>query len=245
MGLPDSISACLFDLDGVLTSTEVLHRKAWKRTFDDFLRERDGSEFAPFTDSDYLTYVDGKPRANGVRAFLASRDISLPDGNNDTDTIGAHTVAALAARKNNLFRAVIDQEGVNPYPGSLRYLSAAYDAGLKIAVVTSSANGKTVLDAAGLTRYVHMCIDGLVIREHGLRGKPAPDSYLAAADALSVTPTQAAVFEDAIAGVEAGQAGGFGLVVGIDRHGHPDTLHAHGADIVVTDLEELMMPQNS
>ncbi|NLG54200.1 MAG: beta-phosphoglucomutase family hydrolase [Rhodococcus sp.] len=244
MGLPDSISACLFDLDGVLTSTEVLHRKAWKRTFDDFLRNRDGSGFTPFTDADYLTYVDGKPRDDGTRSFLASRGITLPEGDVEdpfSSGASANTVHSLGARKNNLLLSVIEQEGVNPYPGSLRYLSAVYDAGLKVAVVTSSANGKAVLDAAGLTRYVHVRIDGLVIREHGLRGKPAPDSYLAAADALAVAPSQAAVFEDAIAGVEAGEAGGFGLVVGIDRHGQADALRTHGADVVVHDLEELMV----
>ncbi|SDI01939.1 haloacid dehalogenase superfamily, subfamily IA, variant 3 with third motif having DD or ED/beta-phosphoglucomutase family hydrolase [Rhodococcus triatomae] len=241
IGLPDSISACLFDLDGVLTSTEVLHRKAWKRTFDDFLRTREGTHFAPFTDADYLSYVDGKPRADGVRSFLSSRGITLPEGGHN-DPHGAETVNGLGNRKNNLLLAVIDQEGVSPYPGSVRYLSAVYEAGLKIGVVTSSANGKAVLDAAGLSRYVHVRIDGVVIRDRGLRGKPAPDSYLAAAEALAVSPSGAAVFEDAISGVEAGRAGSFGLVVGVDRVGQASALRTHGADVVVSDLEELMTP---
>nr|WP_206038028.1 beta-phosphoglucomutase family hydrolase [Rhodococcus sp. HNM0569] len=239
--MPDSIEACLFDLDGVLTATAVLHRKAWKRTFDDFLRDRAGDGFAPFTDDDYFTYVDGKPRADGVRSFLASRGITLPEGEPD-DSPRTETVYGVGNRKNNLLLAVIEQEGVSPYPGAQRYLAAAYDAGLKIGVVTSSANGKAVLDGAGLRRYVHVVIDGNVIRERGLAGKPAPDSYLAGAEALHVQPRAAAVFEDATSGVAAGHAGGFGLVVGVDRVGQADALREHGADVVVSDPVDLLDP---
>ncbi|MFD4369701.1 HAD family hydrolase [Rhodococcus sp. NPDC058521] len=239
MGLPGNISACLFDLDGVLTGTAVLHRKAWKQTFDDFLRRRDGEGFAPFTDEDYLDYVDGRPRADGVRAFLRSRKIALPDGSAD-DPPSDDTVNGVGNRKNELLLKVIEKEGVSPYPGSVKYIQAAYEHGLKIAVVTSSANGKSVLDAADLSRYVHIRIDGVVITDRGLRGKPAPDSFLAGAEALAVPPEDAAVFEDALSGVEAGRAGKFGYVVGVDRVNHGDALREHGADIVVTDLADLL-----
>ncbi|NLE82173.1 MAG: beta-phosphoglucomutase family hydrolase [Rhodococcus sp.] len=239
MGLPGNISACLFDLDGVLTGTAVLHKKAWKQTFDGFLAERDGEDFEPFTDSDYQNYVDGRPRADGVRTFLESRRIALPEGAPD-DPPTAETINGVGNRKNELLLKVIDQEGVDPYPGSVHYIKTAYDQGFKIAVVTSSANGKAVLEAADLTRYVHIRIDGVVITDRGLRGKPAPDSFLAAAEALAVRPNDAAVFEDALSGVEAGRAGKFGYVVGVDRVGQADALREHGADIVVTDLENLM-----
>ncbi|TQC50526.1 beta-phosphoglucomutase family hydrolase [Rhodococcus sp. WS4] len=239
MGLPDAISACLFDLDGVLTGTAVLHRKAWKRTFDEFLKHREGPNFREFTDEDYYDYVDGRPRADGVRTFLASRNITLPEGTPD-DPPSAETVNGVGNRKNRLLLKIIEEEGVSPYPGSVRYISAAYDAGLKIAVVTSSANGKSVLDAADLSRYVHVRIDGVVIREQSLRGKPAPDSFLAAARALNVHPDQAAVFEDALSGVEAGRAGEFGYVVGVNRGDQAAALREHGADVVVNDLAELL-----
>lgn len=239
MGLPDAISACLFDLDGVLTGTAVLHRKAWKRTFDDFLKHREGTRFRPFTDQDYYDYVDGRPRADGVRTFLTSRGITLPDGS-PQDPAAAETVWGVGNRKNALLLSVIEEEGVSPYPGSVRYIKAAYEAGMKIAVVTSSANGKAVLDAADLSRYVHVRIDGVVIAQHGLRGKPAPDSFLAAARALNVEPDHAAVFEDALSGVEAGRAGRFGYVVGVDRTDQGDALRSHGADVVVTDLAEFL-----
>ncbi|QHE71055.1 Beta-phosphoglucomutase [Rhodococcus sp. WAY2] len=239
MGLPDAISACLFDLDGVLTGTAVLHRKAWKRTFDEFLKHREGPNFRPFTDQDYYDYVDGRPRADGVRTFLASRAITLPEGLPD-DPAGAETVNGVGNTKNVRLLRVIDEEGVSPYPGSVRYIKSAYDAGLKIAVVTSSANGKQVLDAADLSRYVHVRIDGVVIRDQELRGKPAPDSFLAAARALNVHPDQAAVFEDALSGVEAGRAGEFGFVVGVNRNDQAEALREHGADVVVNDLAELL-----
>ncbi|HEY2063427.1 HAD family hydrolase [Amycolatopsis sp. NBC_01480] len=239
IGLPDTITACLFDLDGVLTGTAVLHREAWKRTFDEYLRTRDGESFREFTDQDYASFVDGRPRADGVREFLRSRGIELPEGTPD-DAVDAPTVNGIGNRKNELVLKIIEERGVNPYPGSVRYLEKARDAGLRIAVVTSSANGAKVLDAADLTKFVEARVDGLVIRRDGLKGKPAPDSFLAGAKALGVTPEHAAVFEDAQSGVQAGKAGGFGFVVGVNRADQADELRAHGADIVVDDLGDLL-----
>jgi beta-phosphoglucomutase family hydrolase len=239
IGLPEGISVCLFDLDGVLTGTAALHREAWKQTFDEFLRKRYGTDFRPFTDEDYAQYVDGRPRADGVREFLASRRITLPEGESD-DGPDAETVNGIGNRKNELVLRLIDERGVSPYPGSVRFLEAAQKAGLAIAVVTSSANGAAVLEAANLTRFVQARIDGVVIKRDNLRGKPAPDSFLAGARALGATPQQAAVFEDAIAGVEAGKAGNFGYVVGVNRANQAEALLAHGADIVVNDLAELL-----
>jgi beta-phosphoglucomutase family hydrolase len=239
IGLPDHVTACLFDLDGVLTGTAELHKAAWKETFDAFLRARDGAEFEPFTDSDYNTYVDGRPRFDGVRAFIASRDIALPDGSPD-DPPSDETVGGVGNRKNARIQQIIAERGVNPYPGSIRYLEAARDAGIRIAVVTSSANGEAVLDAADMSRFVEARIDGVVIAERNMKGKPAPDSFLAGAEALGVDKANAAVFEDALSGVQAGRTGGFGYVVGVDRVGQADALRAHGADVVVTDLAELL-----
>lgn len=239
IGLPDDVSACLFDLDGVLTGTAELHKEAWKQTFDSFLRERDGSGYHGFTDHDYAEYVDGRPRLDGVRGFLSSRRISLPEGDPDGD-VTDHTVQGLAAKKNELVLRLIEQRGVDPYPGSVRYLEAARRAGFRIAVVTSSANAVAVLDAANLTRFAQARVDGVTIARDKLRGKPAPDSFLAAARALDVSPAQAAVFEDALAGVAAGKAGGFGYVVGVDRENQAGELRAHGADVVVRDLAELL-----
>jgi beta-phosphoglucomutase family hydrolase len=238
-GLPETITACLFDLDGVLTGTAVLHSQAWKRTFDEFLRARDGADFREFTDLDYATYVDGRPRADGVREFLRSRGIELPEGTPD-DAPDAPTVNGVGNRKNELVLKIIEERGVNPYPGSIRYLEAVKAAGLRIAVVTSSANGAKVLDAGDLTKYVEARVDGLTIREQHLKGKPAPDSFLAGAAALGVEPAHAAVFEDAQSGVQAGKAGGFGYVVGVNRANQADQLRAHGADIVVDDLADLL-----
>lgn len=239
LGLPDVIRACLFDLDGVLTSTTPLHRSAWKRTFDAFLRDREGEQFAEFTDRDYIAHVDGRPRYDGVREFLASRDITLPEGEAD-DPAAANTVHGLGNRKNELLAEVIEAEGVSPYPGSVRYLEAVAAAGHGIAVVTSSANAAAVLEATGLTRFVQARIDGEVIVREGLAGKPSPDSFLAGARALDVEPAAAAVFEDALAGVAAGRTGGFGYVVGVDRAGQAEALRDYGADIVVGDLAELL-----
>ena len=239
LGLPDGITACLFDLDGVLTSTATLHRAAWKETFDALLRERSGAGFAEFTEQDYLAHVDGRPRYDGVREFLTSRGIALPEGQPD-DFPDTPTVHGVGNRKNALLQDVIDREGVAPYPGSVRYLQAAADAGVAIGVVTSSANAAAVLEAAGLATFVQTRIDGVMIQRDGLRGKPAPDSFLAGARALGVEPPAAAVFEDALAGVEAGRAGGFGHVVGVDRAGQAAALRVHGADVVVADLAELL-----
>ncbi|UOZ06158.1 HAD family phosphatase [Amycolatopsis sp. WQ 127309] len=238
-GLPETITACLFDLDGVLTGTAVLHREAWKRTFDEYLRARDGAGFQEFTDKDYATYVDGRPRADGVREFLKSRGIELPEGDPD-DAVDAPTVNGVGNRKNELVLKIIDERGVSPYPGSIRYLEAVKAAGLRIAVVTSSANGAKVLDAGDLSKYIEARVDGLTIREQHLKGKPAPDSFLAGAEALGVEPEHAAVFEDAQSGVQAGKAGGFGYVVGVNRADQAEELRAHGADVVVDDLAELL-----
>jgi beta-phosphoglucomutase family hydrolase len=237
--VPEGITACLFDLDGVLTSTAAEHMAAWKQTFDAFLRAREGEEFQPFTETDYLRYVDGRPRADGVRQFLASRGITLPAGDRD-DPPTVDTVSGLGNRKNDLLLKIIQERGVQPYPGSVRYLEMVTGAGLPVGVVTSSENGASVLDAANLSRFVTARIDGQVINRERLRGKPAPDSFLAGAKALGVDPAQAAVYEDALAGVQAGRAGGFGWVVGVDRTHQADELRAHGADIVVSDLADIL-----
>lgn len=239
LGLPDTIRACLFDLDGVLTQTAKVHQAAWKRTFDDLLRARGGDGFAEFTPADYNEYVDGKPRRDGVRDFLRSRDIDLPEGD-PGDPPDAETIAGVGNRKNELLLAEIEEHGVEAYEGSLRYAAAVRDAGLKAAVVTASANGERVAAAAGFAEFVQARIDGVVAAERGLKGKPAPDSFLAGAEALGVLPAEAAVFEDALAGVAAGRAGNFGFVVGVDRVGQADGLRARGADIVVTDLDQLL-----
>jgi beta-phosphoglucomutase family hydrolase len=233
LGLPDEVTACLFDLDGVLTDTAAVHNKAWTEMFDGFLKQRGQAPFDP--DADYPRYVDGRPRADGVRAFLDSRGITLPDGDPD-DPPDAETVHGLGNRKNDLLLAAIDRDGVEVFDGSRRYLAAARDAGLRRAVVSSSANTKQVLSVTGLDEYVEEVVDGT---EH-LPGKPAPDSFLAAAERLGVEPRQAAVFEDATAGVEAGRAGDFGCVIGVDRIGHAADLREHGADVVVGDLAELL-----
>jgi beta-phosphoglucomutase family hydrolase len=242
LGVPPAVTALLFDLDGVLTMTATVHYAAWKRMFDDYLRERAarlGEPFVPFTQTDYNDHVDGRPRADGVRAFLASRGIVLPEGNPD-DPPDAETVAGLAARKNPLFLRLIHENGVQVYPDAVEYVRAARDAGLHRAVVSSSANCREILAAAGIDDLFEQRIDGVVSRERGLRGKPAPDTFLEGARALGVGPAQAAVFEDATAGVEAGRAGGFGFVVGVDRIGHAGDLLRHGADVAVHALTELM-----
>ncbi|MEI4271250.1 beta-phosphoglucomutase family hydrolase [Klenkia sp. LSe6-5] len=238
LGLPDAIRGCLFDLDGVLTRTATVHQAAWKRTFDGFLHDRD-PQAGEFTDSDYQRYVDGKPRADGVRDFLASRGIELPEGSPD-DGPGAATVQGVATRKNDLVQAELDEHGVDVYEGSLRYLRAVKDAGLPVAVVTASANGEKVIAAGGFADLVDARIDGVVTAREGYRGKPAPDTFLAGARALGLSPAEAVVFEDAQSGVAAGRAGEFGFVVGVDRVGQADELRAHGADVVVTDLAQLL-----
>lgn len=243
IALPRDIRTCLFDLDGVLTQTSTVHARAWKQMFDEYLRARaarEGSAFVPFdADADYGRYVDGKPRLDGVRDFLASRGITLPDGGPD-DPPDAETVFALGQRKNALVQERIRTDGVEVYDGSLRFLHAVRDAGYRIAVVSSSANTQAVLQVTGLEQLVDVRVDALVAQERGLAGKPAPDTFLAAAAMLDTEPARAAVFEDALSGVAAGRAGGFGCVVGVDRLHQAEALRSAGADIVVQDLDELL-----
>jgi beta-phosphoglucomutase family hydrolase len=242
-GLGPGITACLFDLDGVLTQTAKVHAAAWKEMFDEFLHgyaDREHLPFRPFdAHDDYDKYVDGKPRLDGTRDFLEARDIHLPDGNED-DPPDAWTVHGLSNRKNALVLEKIRTDGVETYPGSIDYLRAVRAAGLATAVVSSSANTKDVLACTHISAEFDTVVDGVVARERGLAGKPAPDTFLAAAAALGTGPTQAAVFEDALAGVAAGRAGGFGRIVGVDRVGQRDALAANGADVVVSDLSELL-----
>jgi beta-phosphoglucomutase family hydrolase len=243
LGLTDAIHACLFDLDGVLTRTAEVHAKAWKKMFDDFLRgHSDGRAFQPFDIvRDYEVYVDGKPRDDGTRSFLESRGINLPEGSPD-DAPGTPTIRGLGAAKNEEFHKELEAGGLKVYEGSIDYVRAARAAGLRCAVVTSSANCQAILSSAGITDLFDTTIDGNDVETRHLRGKPAPDSYRAAAEALRLKPSQAAVYEDALAGVEAGRAGGFGRVVGVDRlgDGQAEQLKKHGADVVVQDLSELM-----
>jgi beta-phosphoglucomutase family hydrolase len=243
LGLPVGIRACLFDLDGVLTDTARVHAAAWKEMFDACLRERaarTGDAFVPFDPVvDYDEYVDGRPRYDGVRTFLASRGIELPPGD-PSDSPGTETITGLGNRKNEIVLAMIRAGGVEPYPGSVRYVRAVRRAELRCAVVSSSANCGELLAAAGIDALFEVRIDALVAEREQLRGKPAPDTFLAAARALGVPAAQATVFEDALAGVAAGRAGGFGFVVGVDRAGQAEALREHGADIVVSDLAELL-----
>lgn len=244
--LPGGIQACLFDLDGVLTKTAAVHAAAWQEMFDGFLRQRaesGGGEFRPFDPhNDYDEYVDGKPREDGVRDFLRSRGISLPEGT-PGETPGAETVYGLGNRKNELLLKRIHDHGVDVFDGSVRFLQAAAQAGLRRAVVSSSANTAQVLRVTGLARYFEVCVDGTTIAQRHLHGKPAPDTFLDAARQLGVEPAHAAVFEDALSGVAAGRAGRFGYVVGVDRVGQASALAEHGADRVVQDLSELLDQQ--
>jgi beta-phosphoglucomutase family hydrolase len=243
LGLPDTTRACLFDLDGVVTKTALVHAAAWKEMFDDFLRQYDAQTGAPFVPFDavheYDRYVDGKPRLDGTRSFLQARGIELPEGE-PSDPPTAPTVNGLSNRKNALVLEMIDSRGVEVYDGSVRYIRAVRAAGLKTAVVSSSANTAQVLEVARIADLFDTRIDGVIAKQRGLAGKPAPDTFLAAAQDLGVAPAQAVVFEDALAGVEAGRAGHFGLVVGVDRTGQAKELLEHGAGIVVRDLEELL-----
>jgi beta-phosphoglucomutase family hydrolase len=243
LGLPERVRACLFDLDGVLTDTASVHRKAWQEMFDGYLStraKRTGDRFVPFdVDADYLTYVDGKKRDDGVRSFLDSRGITLPDGDPDDDA-DAETVQGLGNRKNALFHQTLRSEGVEVFEGSRRYLDAVAAAGLGVAVVSSSSNAKEVLEVTGLAKYVQVRVDGVTMRDEGIAGKPAPDSFLRAAQLLDASADQAAVFEDALAGVAAGRAGKFGMVIGVDRVGQAEALRRNGADVAVADLAELL-----
>ncbi|HEY8524130.1 MAG TPA: beta-phosphoglucomutase family hydrolase [Acidimicrobiales bacterium] len=242
LGLPPEVTACLFDLDGVLTRTATLHAKAWKEMFDAFLEARarqTGEPFVPFASEDYDRYVDGRPRLAGTRSFLESRGIELPEGD-PSDPPDALTVHGLSNRKNQRVLELLAEGEIETYEGSIEYVRRARQAGLRTAVVSSSANTAQVLASVGIADLFEARIDGVVAAERGLTGKPAPDTFLAGAEALGVTPDQAAVFEDALAGVEAGRAGKFALVVGVDRVGQADALKEHGADIVVKDLSELL-----
>ena len=242
-GLPDGVSACLFDMDGVATQTAVVHAAAWKEMFDEFLRARaesTGTQFIPFDPhAEYDAYVDGKPRLDGTRSFLESRGIELPEGT-PNDPPGTPTLYGLSNQKNNLVLAKIAAGGVQAYPGSITYIRSVKDKGISTAIVSASANTIQVLKAADIENLFDVRIDGVIAKRRGLRGKPAPDTFLAAAEALRKSAKQAAVFEDAQAGVAAGRAGGFALVVGVDRVGQAQALLEHGADIVVKDLADLL-----
>lgn len=244
LGLPDGVTACLFDLDGVLTDTASVHAAAWKDTFDEYLKGRAarmGESLRPFdAHDDYDAYVDGKPRAAGVRDFLASRGITLPEGDAD-DPPGAETVQGIGNRKNQQLLTRIHRDGVIVFDGSRRYLEAVRDAGLRTAVVSSSANTAEIVRVTGLEPLLDARVDGVVAGELHLTGKPAPDTFLEGARRLGAEPAAAAVFEDALAGVAAGRAGAFGAVVGVDRVGQGDALLEHGATRVVTDLAELLL----
>ena len=241
----ERFDAVLFDKDGVLTETATLHAEAWKWTFDDFLRlraETSGEQVERFdVEDDYRRYVDGKPRYDGVRSFLASRGIELAEGD-PTDPPIADTVAGLGNRKNELVVELIETEGVRAFPGSVRLVEDLRRQRFCTAVVSSSANCGAVLRSAGIDHLFDTQVDGIVAAELGLPGKPAPDTFLFAARSLQVAPERAVVVEDALAGVEAGRAGGFGLVIGVDRLNQAQALRDHGANLVVADLGELVAP---
>ncbi len=239
---PENYDAVLFDLDGVLTKTAVVHEAAWKAMFDDYLRqraERDGGDFHPFTDDDYLRYVDGRPRDDGVSSFLESRSITIPRGE-PSDPPERETAWGLGNRKDHRFHEILDRQGVEPYDDGVALLRGVRTAGIKTAVVSSSANTLAVLEAAGIADLFDARVDGTTVERLGLAGKPAPDEYLEAARELSVTPARAVVVEDAISGVQSGRAGAFGLVVGANRRDDADALRTGGADIAVEDLATLL-----
>ena len=240
----DAHAAVLFDLDGVITPTAEVHRSAWKRTFDRVIRATEGDDAREFTLDDYLRYVDGKPRYDGVHSFLRSRGIDLPKGD-PTDSPSLETEAAVGNLKNSEFTAVLEEEGVTPYAGSVALLDHLERRGVHMAVVSSSANARAVLAAAGLVHRFGVIVDGVVARDRELPGKPAPDTFLYAAESLGVSPREAAVVEDAVSGVEAGAAGGFGLVIGVAREDNADSLSQAGADVVVADLRELLAPDHT
>ena len=241
-GMPAAIRGCLFDLDGVLTKTAILHQAAWKAMFDEYLSTRPsagGEQVRAFTAADYATYVDGRPRADGVRAFLTARGIELPEGQVD-DPSGLPTVQGLSARKHDLMIDLVRDQGVEPYEGSVRFVTAVRRAGLRTAVVSASTNCADVLAAAGIADLFDEHVDGQVAERLALKGKPSPDTFLCAARLLDLEPAQCAVFEDALAGVAAGRAGKFGLVVGVDHLRQADALRKNGADTVVADLSDLL-----
>jgi beta-phosphoglucomutase family hydrolase len=240
LGLPDTVRGFLFDMDGVLTKTASVHAAAWKQTFDEFLRERDGEAFVPFDPvEDYDRYVDGRSRADGTRTFLRSRGIELPEGRPE-DGPGQETVHGLANRKNELLLQKLAQDGVEVFEDTIRYVKAVAAAGFPRAVVSASANTTQVLRSAGIWDLFDAQVDGVVAAEEDLAGKPAPDMFIAGARMLGLEPGEAAVFEDALAGVEAGRAGRFAFVVGVDRVGQAEALRRHGADRVVSNVTELL-----
>ena len=243
LGLPEAITACLFDMDGVITQTAKVHDAAWKEMFDAFLRDWSASHDQPFVPfdpvADYEQYVDGKPRLEGTASFLESRGIELPMGE-ESDPAGTPTIWGLGNKKNDLIQQVIERDGVQAYEGSVRYVNAAREAGLRTAIVSSSANTEAVLKAAGVDGLFEVRVDHQVAEADHLRGKPAPDTFLEAARLLGVEAANATVYEDALAGVAAGRAGKFGFVIGVDRVGQATELHAHGADVVVKDLADLL-----
>lgn len=237
-----SMDAIVFDMDGVVTSTSRSHAEAWAETFNEFLSSRVHSSEEPqdpFTESDYLTYVDGRPRYDGVRSFLESRGITLPDGNPD-DPPNTDTVCGVGNGKNELFLKILREGGAEPYPSTVRLIQQLTIRGIATAVITSSRNGEEVLRSAGVREMFAVKVDGTDCSELGLAGKPMPDIFLEAARRLGVPPQRIAVVEDAVAGVEAGRRGGFGLVIGVDRADHADELSASGADVVVSDLGDLL-----
>jgi beta-phosphoglucomutase family hydrolase len=241
----ERFDAVLFDLDGVLTSTAAIHARAWKEMFDHYLRRHDGSDFMPFDiDKDYKKYVDGKPRYEGVRSFLESRGIHLAYGE-ATDAPGDQTVCALGNRKQLLVQQAIDNGEVEPFEGSVRWVKQLKRQGFKLGVVSSSQNCGPVLHAAKIDHLFETRVDGLTLAELNLPGKPAPDSFLKAAQDLGATPARTVVVEDAISGVQSARAGNFGLVIGVDREGHADALLQNGADVIVRDLSELVSADNT
>ena len=239
----DHVEAVLFDLDGVLTATAKVHAACWKQAFDEFLQRRAAKSQEPFrpfdSKTDYEDYVDGKPRNDGVRSFLQSRGIELPQGHPD-DPPDRETICGLGNRKNELFNQALESEGVEVYAGSVAWLRQLRQAGMKTAVVSSSKHCQAIIKTAGIADLFDARVDGNVAAKLNLKGKPAPDTYLKAAQMLGVTAQRAVVVEDALAGVEAGRNGGFGLVIGVDRLGDAEALRQHGADLVVTDLKELL-----
>ena len=248
LGLPEDVVACVFDLDGVLTPSATIHAAAWAETLDEFLSrrmEQTGERFAPFKPfdprNDYFAHIHGKPRLEGVHAFLASRGIRVAEGHPD-DPADAETVYGLANRKNDALLRRLDREGVTAYAGSQQYLEDAHEAGVRCAVVSSSGNTAAILERAGLDGLIDQCVDGNTIRSEQLRSKPEPDTLLAACRQLGVAPHQAAAFETTLAGVAAARAAGFKLVIGVDRRGRAEMLPPHGADRVVTDLAALLDP---
>ena len=244
LGLPPDVAACVFSVDGVLVASAAMHAEAWQETFDAFLAttlERAGRSFAPFAlDADYLEYIHGRTRHDAVRAFLASRGVGLPEGSPD-DPADADTVSGLARHKSEALRRLLDARGVRAYQGSRLYLELAHDAGVRCAVVSGSTTMPHLLDRAGLANLVDEGVDGATVRAEGLRRKPAPDMLLAASRRLGVAPDHAAVFETSVDGVVAGRAGGFELVVAVDHGGEANVLRAEGADLVVSDLGEILV----